>query len=46
MIILNALSSIGKLDENGVNRSNYELYEKGLNENLIIKNIPKILAAT
>lgn len=46
LIVINALESIGKFDDNGVLRSNAEVYERFLNENLIVRNCPKILQDT
>ena len=46
VLVLNALSNIGKYDENGIQTANYDLYMKLLNENLIVKNCPKIFSLT
>ena len=46
VLVLNALSNIGKYDENGIQTANYDLYMKLLNENLIVKNCPKIFSHT
>lgn len=37
IIVLNELKSIGKYDENGILLSNREKFERGLEENLLIR---------
>ena len=45
VLVLNALGSIGKFDENGVLRTNQDTFERVLNENLIIRNCPSLIAS-
>lgn len=46
ILVFKALSSFEKYDDNGVMRENMEKYEAFLNENLILRNCPRLLVAT
>jgi translocation protein SEC63 len=44
VIVLNELKSIGKFDDNGVLLSNMPVYERFLEENLIVRKCPGIVS--
>ncbi|KAM3136562.1 hypothetical protein pb186bvf_011365 [Paramecium bursaria] len=46
IIVLNELKSIGKYDDNGIQLQNIQIYERGLEENLIFRKCPLVLCAT
>lgn len=46
ILVFKALSSFEKYDDNGVMRENMDKYEAFLNENLILRNCPRLLVAT